>query len=208
MSNNSVKIEVYRWAGEWGPFRVNIPCGECSLTKDIIQDTIDNDLKGINVEVEVRDWLSEWWKPLMKGGWHAPIVLVDGKIVSQGRALNRGLLTEAVIESYAKKTTISNDENIIFGKETCPYCTLAKQYMDQAGINYTYYDVVKEPRALYEMIPRVKKIIGPKTPVTVPQIWVEGDYVGGSSELKTLLKFKAHRKPKRSHCNVTKLKTG
>ena len=42
--NNPVNITVFRWAGTWGPFKVSIPCGECALTKDIIQDCIDTDL--------------------------------------------------------------------------------------------------------------------------------------------------------------------
>jgi len=171
---DSITIQVYRWAGAWGPFKVNIPCGECSLTKDIIQDTIDTDLVGIDVVIEMRDWLSEWWKPLLKGGWHAPIVLVDGKIISQGRALNRGLLTEAVIEAYANKTA-----------------------------EYTYRDVIKEPRALYEMLARVKPIIGPKTPVTVPQIWLDGSYVGGASELSELLKSEVQANPERGQCSLS-----
>ena len=36
---------------------------------------------------------------------------------------------------------------------------------------------------MYEMISRVKPIIGEKTPVTVPQIWLEGEYVGGADQL-------------------------
>lgn len=95
--SQKVKITVFRWAGAWGPFKVSIPCGECSLTKDVIDDTISHELSGIPVELELRDWLSEWWKPLKKGGWHAPIVMVEGRVISQGRALNRGLLTQAVI---------------------------------------------------------------------------------------------------------------
>jgi len=200
---NTITIQVYRWAGSWGPFKVNIPCGECSLTKDIIQDTIDSDLEGINVEIDMRDWLSEWWKPLLKGGWHAPIVMVDGKVISQGRALNRGLLTEAVIESYANKESVSADENIIFGKKTCPHCVRAKQYLDDAKIEYTYYDVVKEPRALYEMLARVKPIIGPKTPVTVPQIWMSGEYVGGASDLSKRLKSEIEPNPERGQCSLS-----
>ena len=194
-TTNLVTIQVYRWAGAWGPFKVKIPCGECSLTKDIIQDTIDTDLKGINVELDIRDWLSEWWKPLIKGGWHAPIVLVDGKIISQGRALNRGLLTQAVIESYANKTAFEKTKNIVFGKETCPHCRRAKQYLGDANISYTYHDVVKESRALYEMLARVKPIIGPKSPVTVPQIWLSGEYIGGASELSALLKSDVQANP-------------
>ena len=112
--NKPVNITVFRWAGTWGPFKVNIPCGECSLTGDIIQDCIDSDLSEIDVALEMRDWLSEWWKPLPKGGWHAPIVLVDGKLVSQGAALNRGVLTQAVIERAVCGTKIQG--NHIFGK--------------------------------------------------------------------------------------------
>ena len=33
-----VKVTVYKWAGKWGPFEVKIPCGECTLTLDVLQD--------------------------------------------------------------------------------------------------------------------------------------------------------------------------
>ena len=39
-----VKVLLYRWGGKWGPFKVKIPCGECSLTKDVIEDTLKNEL--------------------------------------------------------------------------------------------------------------------------------------------------------------------
>ncbi len=182
MTNQPVKVLVYKWAGQWGPFSVNIPCGECALTSDVITDTFENELAGIPVELEVREWLSEWWKPLLKGGWHAPIVMVEGQIVSQGHALNRGILTEAVVEAHVQRSAITG--NHVFGKSGCPHCVRGKEHLDRAGIEYQYHDVVREPRALYEMIGRVKPIIGPKTPVTVPQIWLSGDYVGGADELE------------------------
>ena len=176
-----IKITVYRWAGAWGPFKIKIPCGECALTKDIIQNTLDNELKEIDIELEMREWLSEWWKPLLKGGLHAPIVVVNNKIVSQGEALNRGLLVQSVIEAYCEKSQIEG--NHLFGKVNCGFCKKSKQALEDANINYVYHDVVEKPGALYEMIPRVKKIIGPKTPVTVPQIWLKGAYIGGFDNL-------------------------
>ncbi len=200
--NTPVNITVFRWAGAWGPFKVSIPCGECSLTKDIIQDCIDSDLSEINVELEMRDWLSEWWKPLPKGGWHAPIVLVDGKLVSQGAALNRGVLTQAVIEQAVGGTKMQG--NHIFGKASCPHCVRAKEYLEQAQLDYQYHDVVKEPRSLYEMLARVKPIIGPKTPVTVPQIWIDGQYTGGASQLKQILKLtEVVPNPDRGQCSLS-----
>lgn len=180
-----VRVTLYRWAGKWGPFKVKIPCGECALTKDVLLDTFETDLAGIPIELDVRDWLTEWYKPLPKGGWHAPIVLVEDKIISQGYALNRGVLTEAVIKEYVSRSSLSGTH--IFGKDSCPHCVRAKSYMDTAGIAYEYHDVVRQPRALYEMIARVKPIVGPKTPITVPQIWADGSYIGGADELAGLL---------------------
>ena len=182
-----VRVTLYRWAGKWGPFKVKIPCGECALTKDVLLDTFETDLAGIPIELDVRDWLTEWYKPLLKGGWHAPIVFVEDKIISQGYALNRGVLTEAIIREYVGRSSL--DGTHLFGKESCPHCVRAKSYMDAAGIAYNYHDVVKQPRALYEMIARVKPIVGPKTPITVPQIWVNGAYVGGADELGKMLGY-------------------
>ncbi len=178
---NPVRVTLYRWAGQWGPFKVKIPCGECALTRDVIEDTFATELAGIPVELDVREWLSEWWKPLPKGGWHAPIVLVEGKIISQGYALNRGILTEAIIKAHVERSEIQGTR--LFGKEKCPHCHRAKSYLQDAGIDYQYHDVVREPSALYEMIARVKPIVGPKTPITVPQIWIDGQYVGGADQL-------------------------
>ncbi|EJN6826686.1 glutaredoxin [Vibrio cidicii] len=180
-----IKITLYKWAGSWGPFKVNIPCGECTLTKDILTDTFANELADVPVELEVKDWLSHWWEPLKRGAWHAPILLVEGKVVSQGEALNRGVLVQSVIAEWSKRDTLKG--NIVYGKATCPYCVKAKKRLDDAGIEYLYHDVVKESAALYRMIPEVKAIIGEKTPVTVPQIWLEGHYIGGYDQLQLWL---------------------
>lgn len=182
---NPIKILVYRWAGAWGPFKVSIPCGECALTADIVKDTMLTELKDIPVEFETRDWLSEWYRPLLKGGWHAPIVMVGGQIVSQGSALNRGVLTQAVVEQHSRKTKISGNQ--VFGKDNCPHCLNAKRALDNAGIDYEYRDVIENALDLYEMLARVKPIVGPKTPITVPQIWIDGEYVGGADRLSEIL---------------------
>lgn len=201
MSSDPVKVTLYRWAGAWGPFKVKVPCGECSLTLDVIEDTFEHELDGVPVELEVREWLSEWWRPLRKGGWHAPIVMVAGRVVSQGHALNRGLLTEAVIAAHVARSEIAG--NHLFGKEGCPHCARAKEYLDECDIDYAYHDVVKDPRALYEMLGRVKPIVGPKTPITVPQIWIDGRYVGGADELSEILHRPVEPNPDRGRCSLS-----
>ena len=201
MAKLPVKVTLFRWAGHWGPFKVSIPCGECSLTLDVIRDTFDNELQGIPVELELRDWLSEWWVPLARGGWHAPIVMVEGRIASQGHALNRGVLTEAVIEAHVARTQVEG--NHLFGKASCPHCVRAKAYLEGAGIDYSYHDVVRDPRALYEMLGRVKPIVGPKTPITVPQIWIEGRYIGGADQLSAVVERPVEANPDRGQCSLS-----
>ena len=201
MAGDEVTVTLYRWAGAWGPFKVGIPCGEGALTKDVLQDTFENELAGIPVRLEVREWLSEWWRPLKVGGWHAPIVIVAGRLVSQGHALNRGLLTEAVIEAHVARSEVSG--NHVFGKESCPHCRRAKAYLEEAGVDYAYHDVVKSPRALYEMLGRVKPIVGPKTPITVPQIWLDGGYIGGADQLGEALAREVEPNPDRGQCSLS-----
>lgn len=180
-NTSAVPVTLYRWAGHCGPFKVKIPCGECTLTKDVILDVLENELKGVPVTFTIKDWLSNWWQPLLKGGWHAPIVMVNNKVISQGQALNRGVLTQNIISVYAKNNPLEG--NHVFGKASCPHCQRAKAFLNEKNIEYTYHDVVTSPCALYEMLSRVKPIIGPKTPVTVPQIWIAGNYIGGADDL-------------------------
>ncbi|MCB1908168.1 MAG: glutaredoxin [Rhodocyclaceae bacterium] len=200
-AGQSVSVVVYRWAGAWGPFEVRIPCGECALTRDVIRDTLHHELAGVDVALDVRDWLGEWWRPLLKGGWHPPIVMVEGRVVSQGQALNRGVLTQAVIDAAAAKTPVRG--NHVFGKSGCPHCERARRYLDEAAIAYSYHDVVRDPRALYEMLARVKPIIGPKTPVTVPQIWLDGNHVGGADQLSRRLHRTVEPNPERGRSSLS-----
>jgi glutaredoxin len=171
------------------------------LTRDVLKDTFNKELAGIPVELEIKDWLSLWWEPLKRGGWHAPIVVVDGKVISQGQALNRGLLTQAVISAHAEQSPIAG--NHLFGKQSCPHCQRAKGYLEHAGIEFSYHDVVESPRALYEMLARVKPIVGPKTPITVPQIWLDGSYIGGADQLQSHITETVEPNLERGQCSLS-----
>ncbi|MGC9422987.1 MULTISPECIES: glutaredoxin family protein [Vibrio] len=176
-----INITLYRWAGQFGPFKVKIPCGECTLTLDILKDTFNHELSDVEINLQTKEWLSHWWEPLKFGAWHAPIVVVEGKLISQGEAMNRGVLIQAVINEWRKRQSLQG--NIIFGKAGCPYCQKAQQALHEASISFQYFDVIKDSAALYRMIPEVKAMIGPKTPVTVPQIWLDSQYIGGYDAL-------------------------
>lgn len=197
-----VKLTLYKWAGRFGPFKIKVPCGECALTEDVIESTMAEELAGIEVDFRTFDWLTVWYKPIVRGGWHAPIVMVGKKVVSQGDALNRGVLTEAVIRQHARQTDLNGTH--VFSKPGCEHCARAKEYLSEAGMAYEDHDVIAEPVALYEMLARVKPIIGDKTPVTMPQIWIDGVYVGGSDELADCLGIEVEANPERGQSSLSK----
>ncbi len=196
-----IRLRMYKWEGSFGPIKITLPCGECALTEDVIQATLDNELSHVPVEFVKKPWLSYWWEPLISGGWHAPIILVGNKVIAQGDALNRGVLTEMVIRAYAKTYPIEG--NVVFGKPNCPYCVKAKELLDAAGIDYEYRDVVDNPASMYEMLVRVKPEIGEFTPVTTPQIWMNGAYVGGADELGELLNTDVEPDPRRGQGSMS-----
>ena len=75
-------ITLFPIAGK--QFFFNIPnswCEECDLTHKLIEK-IATDFK--YVEVEVKPWLENLPGVLIHGGWHPPVVLVNGKLFSQG----------------------------------------------------------------------------------------------------------------------------
>ncbi|MFT7219940.1 MAG: hypothetical protein ACI8Z1_001557 [Candidatus Azotimanducaceae bacterium] len=119
----NVIITVYKWPGAWAPFKIRVPCGESTLTQDVILDTLETEPAGVNTTRKVRHWLCAWWEPLLKGGWHAPIVMVNGKVVSQGGAVNRGLLTRAVTEPNARRSALERTN--VSRKANCPHYTKA-----------------------------------------------------------------------------------
>ena len=62
----------------------------------------------------------------------------------------------------------------------CPYCTRARALLDHKGIAFTDIDITEEPARRAEMIRRA----GGRT--SVPQIFIDGEHIGGSDELVAL----------------------
>lgn len=67
-------------------------------------------------------------------------------------------------------------ENIIYGRENCPQCTMAKALLDSRGIEYEYVDIVALGKSAAE-------VTGRTDIRTVPQVYLDGQYVGGFNEL-------------------------
>src|SRR5437660_12923035 len=59
----------------------------------------------------------------------------------------------------------------------CPYCARARALLARKGVAYTEIDIIEEPARRDEMIRRA----GGRT--SVPQIFINGEHIGGSDEL-------------------------
>jgi glutaredoxin 3 len=68
----------------------------------------------------------------------------------------------------------------IYTTALCPYCYRAKALLKKKGVAFTEYDVDVVPGKRNEMVKRAR---GRRT---VPQIFVDGEPIGGSDDLYAL----------------------
>jgi glutaredoxin 3 len=62
----------------------------------------------------------------------------------------------------------------------CPYCVRARALLDRKGVAFTDIDITEEPSRRAEMIGRARGR------TSVPQIFIDGEHIGGSDELVAL----------------------
>ncbi len=75
----TVKITQYKWEGNWGPFKITSNCSECDLTIQMLNYLMDTEFKDKDVKFELKPWLNNWIYCLLRGTWHAPIIMVNNK---------------------------------------------------------------------------------------------------------------------------------
>lgn len=67
----------------------------------------------------------------------------------------------------------------IYTKYYCPYCSKAKALLDKKGVKYTEYELEKSH-------PEKKSDLEDHGKRTVPQIVVDGDWIGGCDDIYDL----------------------
>ncbi len=69
---------------------------------------------------------------------------------------------------------------LIWSKDMCGNCELAKQLLDLRGVEYEERKIGKDwtKEQLLEVVPHAK---------SVPQVFIDNEYVGGLTELKQKL---------------------
>ncbi len=68
----------------------------------------------------------------------------------------------------------------IYTKMFCGFCTRAKRLLDTKGVDYIEYDISMGGERRAEMLERKPDAM------TVPQIFIDDQAIGGSDELATL----------------------
>ena len=82
---------------------------------------------------------------------------------------------ENVAEKVERVALKSDNRSIIYGKDDCPYCKLAKVELELRNIDYEYICLTDINKTAGEVTGR--------DVYTVPQIYIEGQYIGGYAEL-------------------------
>ena len=68
---------------------------------------------------------------------------------------------------------------VVFGKKNCAGCDQAKALLDSKGIGYQYIDVMISPSA--------QQLFREKGFRSVPQIFLDGEHLGGVEQLKEIV---------------------
>ena len=68
----------------------------------------------------------------------------------------------------------------VYSSFFCPYCARAKSLLERKGVAFETIDLMEQPGRRDEMIERA----GGRT--SVPQIFINGEHIGGSDDLHAL----------------------
>ena len=75
---------------------------------------------------------------------------------------------------------VSQPKVEIYTKAFCGYCHRAKRLLDSKGVDYVEYDITMGGEKRAEMMKRVPGAM------TVPQIFIDDEAIGGSDDLALL----------------------
>jgi glutaredoxin 3 len=81
------------------------------------------------------------------------------------------------IKSASKENCVP--EVIMYTTAVCPYCVAAKNFLKSRGATYSEVRVDTDPAARSSMMERTRRS-------SVPQIFINGNHVGGYEELVAL----------------------
>ena len=69
---------------------------------------------------------------------------------------------------------------VIYGRNRCKFCLLARQLLNSRGIAFEYFDVMQDESKIQQVREEWKQL---NSPATVPAIWVDSKFIGGYDHL-------------------------
>ena len=82
-----------------------------------------------------------------------------------------------------EQNLIGEDTNIVYTKTGCPYCERTKVFLQEHDISFEERNKTENPAFEEDLKQLAKEYFPDKERITVPQIWLKGQYVGGSDDL-------------------------
>lgn len=69
---------------------------------------------------------------------------------------------------------------VIYTRQYCGYCSAAKELLERKGVDYVEHDATGKPEIRSEMIDKARGH------ATFPQIFINGQHVGGCDDIHAL----------------------
>lgn len=93
-----------------------------------------------------------------------------------------------ILDFFSRVTvTIPEGANIIYSRMGCKHCARAKQLLQEKNIPYEDRSV-NERQHNRELISLMRKRGVNVQNTTLPQVWLDGNYIGGADDLEHFLK--------------------
>jgi len=99
---DKVEIKIYRFTGKQLFFTIpESLCHECDLVIRLVNRIVEK-IGNESITVQVYPWFNKILSSLKKGGWHPPVIMINGKVFSQGIVPDEQKLEEKIIEEIQK----------------------------------------------------------------------------------------------------------
>jgi hypothetical protein len=98
-----IDVTVYHFTGRQFPL-ITIPdawCPECEVTLGVVR-RVAASVSGDAIRVTAKPWLRHIVEALRLGGWHPPVVVVDGAVFSQGVVPDAGALRQRLLAALGE----------------------------------------------------------------------------------------------------------
>jgi len=113
------------------------------------------------------------------------ILQYEKQDISIGTQENQNELKEhqtLITKKEIKMTNKINADIIIYTKDNCPYCTYAKQLLEEKGASYKEIAIDKDT----DESKKAMEFMSSKELKTVPQVMINNKLIGGYDDLKKL----------------------